>query len=112
MRLDIIMTRRGSDACGGTKVADVLMGWPVGSSHRKPHPFRIFVRDPQNVFGDSRISRDLDEHAELPGDAVDTGYRQDEAELWIRPHDDAFIYLVQEDNVERWPQDETPPGCA
>jgi hypothetical protein len=112
VRLDIIMTRRGPDACGGTKVADILMGWPLGSSHQKPHPFRIFVRDPHNVFGDSQISRGFDEDAELPGDAVDTGYRQDEAELWMRPHDDAFIYLVHEDKVEQWPHDETPPGCA
>ena len=112
VRLDIIMTRHGPDACGGTKVADVLIGWPLGSAAEQPNPFRIFVRDPYNVFGDSRISRGFDNDAELPADAVDTGYRQWEAELWMRPHDDAFIYLVHEDRVERWPHDATPPVCA
>lgn len=112
VRLDVIMTRRGPDACGGANVADILMGWPVGSSHQKPHPYRIFVRDPHNVFGDSRISRAFEEDTELPSDAVDTGYRQGGMELWMRRHDDAFIYLVDEDKVERWPNDDTPPGCA
>src|SRR5687767_13609908 len=62
LRLDIIMTRRGVDACGGTKVADVLMGWPLGSSHQKPRPSRIFVRDPHNVFREPSISEAFDEN--------------------------------------------------
>lgn len=112
VRLDIIMTRRGPNACGGMRVADVLMGWPLGSSHQNPHPARIFVRDPHNVLGDVRISDAFDGNAEVPDDALDTGYRQGDAELWMRPGDDAFIYLVYGDRVERWPHDATPTGCA
>jgi hypothetical protein len=111
VRLDVLMTRQGQDACGGTKAADVLMGWPLGSSHQKPHPYRIFVHDPDNVFGDLRISRAFEEDAKLPEDAIDTGYRQEGTELWMRPHDDAFIYLVSDERVERWPRDASPPVC-
>jgi len=112
VRLDILMTRRGPDACGGAKVANILMGWPLGSSHHKHRPYRTFVRDPENVFGDAEVADAFDDAAERPADAVDTGYRQEGAELWMRPDDDAFLYLVYADRVERWPYDASPTGCA
>lgn len=112
VRLDIIMTRRGPDACGGAKVADILIGWPLGSSHDEHRPYRIFIRDPENVFGDSETAAGFDADGERPADAVDTGYRQEGAELWMRPDDDAFLYLVYADRVERWPHDPNPVVCA
>ena len=111
VRLDYVMTRTGEGSCGGTGAADLLTGWPLGASHDH-RPFRIFVRDPDNIFEDRRTSDLFDEDADLPHDAVDTGFRQDEEELWMRPGDDAFVYLVRDDKVERWPLDRTPPGCA
>jgi hypothetical protein len=111
VRLDIIMTRRGPDSCGGSKVADILLGWPLGSSHAEHRPYRIFVRDPENVLGDSEIADAFDDGAELPAEAVDTGYRQEGAELWMQPGDDAYVYLVYADRVERWPHDGRPAGC-
>jgi hypothetical protein len=110
VRLDIVMTRRGTDACGGPNVADILMGWPLGSSHSH-RPYRIFLRDPHEVFGNPHVSGAFDDDAERPADAVDTGYRQNGAELWMRPNDDGFVYLVFADRVEQWPR-ATPPGCA
>ena len=112
VRLDIVMTRPWPDHCGGGDVADIVIGWPLGSSHDDRRPYRIFVRDPQNVLGDPQVSAAFDDDGELPADAVDTGYRQAEAELWMRPNDDAFVYLVFADRVERWPGDARPSGCA
>jgi hypothetical protein len=111
VHLDILMTRRGADSCGGPKAADILIGWPLGSSHHDHQPYRIFVRDPHNVLRDAETSSAFDDDAELPTDAVDTGYRQDGTELWMRPDDDAFVYLVLADRVERWPYDARPTGC-
>lgn len=112
VRLDVLMTRRGPDACGGANVADILMGWPLGKSHADHRAFRIFARDPANILHGPKISHAFDGDAELPADAIDTGFRQDEAELWMPPGDDAFVYLVYSDRTERWPHDPTPTGCA
>lgn len=111
VRLDVLMTRQGEEACGGSQVADILMGTPLG---RPPNASaaRIYIKDPTNVFGDDETSDAYEADAELPDDAGDSGYRQDGTELWITPDDDRFIYLVAEGSVERWPQDESPPGCG
>ena len=112
VRLDVIMTRQGADACGGERVADILMGWPLGESHARHRPSRIFVRDPNGVVADRQTSAAVDADAELPEDAVDTGYRQDGRALWMRPDDGSFVYLVSGDRVEAWPHDPIPSGCA
>jgi hypothetical protein len=114
VRLDILMRRQGDEACGGSRVADILMGWPLGRSHDKPRPHRIFVRDPSDVFGDEATSEAFVEDAELPKEATDTGFRQQEdgAQLWMVDGNDSFTYVVYEDRIERWPLDESPPGCA
>jgi hypothetical protein len=111
VRLDIVMTRRGKDACGGEKVADILMGTPLGRPH-DDSPARIYVKDPTNVFNDHETASAYDPDATLPEDASDSGYRQDGTEMWTVPEDDRFIYLVHEDNIEQWPLDPSPPGCS
>jgi hypothetical protein len=109
IRLDILMTRQGPDACGGDKVADILMGTPLGKpSDESP---RIYVKDPTNVFNDDATANAYDSAATLPDTARDSGYRQDGAEMWIVPEDDQFIFLVTGDNAERWPLDPSPAGC-
>jgi hypothetical protein len=112
VRLDVLMTRRGKDACGGERVADILMGWPLGQSHNGNRPFRIYVRDPEQVFVDRATSEAFDGDAKLPTDAVDTGYRQEGTALWMRPKDDSFLYLVMPKRVEAWPLAPQVPGCA
>jgi hypothetical protein len=96
------MTRQGKDACGGDRVADILMGTPLGKPH-DDSPARIYVKDPTNVFNDEETSGAYDSAASLPDDARDSGFRQSGMELWIVPNDDRFIYLVHEDMVERGP---------
>jgi hypothetical protein len=94
VRLDVLMTRQGKDACGGERVADILMGWPLGRSHHGHRPYRIYVRDPEQVISDAATSEAFEDDAELPADAVDTGFRQGRSALWMRPNDDSFVYLV------------------
>lgn len=112
VRLDVIMKREGENACGGPSVADVLMGWPLGGTHSH-RPFRIFVKDPNNVFGDEATSQAYDPNATLPEDAVRTAYSIDGASMWMRPWNSSFIYLMHApDEIERWPRDPSPPGCG
>ena len=111
VRLDILMTRQGKNACGGERVADIVMGTPLGQPPDSSSA-RIYIKDPGNVFQDDRTSQGYDPDANLPAVARDSGYRQDGAELWTVPDEPRYIYLVSDDHVERWPQDETPPGCG
>lgn len=110
VRLDILMTRQGADACGGSKVADILMGTPLGAPHSSSRA-RIYIKDPTGQFGMSEIQAGYEADADLPEDATDSGYRQKSSELWTVPDGDA-IYLVSEDQVERWPHVEAPPTCG
>src|SRR5438046_135349 len=55
VRLDYLMTRSGEGSCGGTRAADLLIGWPLGTSS-DGKGYRIYVRDPENVFHDEAVS--------------------------------------------------------
>lgn len=107
VRLDYVMTRSG--ACFDD-VDEILMGWPLGRT-RNHSDSRIYIRDPSQVSGVKSAS-DFDGDAVLPGEAADTGLRQDDGQLWMVPDDDTFIWLRSSENVERWPQERPVFGCA
>jgi hypothetical protein len=99
VRLDFAMTRRGGCFEG---VDDILIGWPLGTTHSH-HDYRIYLRDPGHLSGEeSGDGLQLD--ATLPGAAMNMGLRQENNELWLIPGDDEFIWLMNEDSIERWPQ--------
>ncbi|MFN2587831.1 MAG: hypothetical protein ABR613_06925 [Actinomycetota bacterium] len=110
VRLDVVMTRTGG--CYGGDTADLLLGWPLGSSSEGAS--RIYVRDPENAFGDAATSEAFRADAHLPSGARDTLLRHlyGPPQLWMVPGDDSFVYIVYQDHTERWPLDETPPGCG
>ena len=110
LRLDVIMTRQGEDACGGSSVADIVMADHLGEVVT-PTTARIYVKDPDNVFGDLKTSEGFDPDAELPESAGETNHMQDRAELWVMGDGEA-IYLHYGNHVERWPRDHSPPGCG
>lgn len=111
VRFDVLVTRRGEDSCGGERVADLLMGTPLGTSTKNSEP-RQFVRDPAGILVDRRTSQAFDPNARLPPGAKDTGFRQDGVELWMRPDRDGLAYLVDGDRVEAWPLGRAVAGCA
>jgi hypothetical protein len=112
VRLDVLMTRQGEDSCGGEEVADILMGQPLGTSTSESKS-QTFIRDPQQILTNRETSQAFDADAQLPAAAEDTGFHQDGLELWMRPRDHSFVYLVNEDGVEAWPQATGQiAGCA
>lgn len=73
---------------------------------------RQYVRDPAGVLPHAPLLEAYADDVELPGDAIDSGYRSPEGfELWFTDGDTA-AYVVTPDGVERWPRAQEPIGCA
>lgn len=70
-----------------------------------------YVRDPSGVLGREGVHRSYSADAQLPGTAVDTGYRLGEKHLWLS-HDKATAYVVTPKSTERWPAATKPILCA
>lgn len=111
VRLDVLTTVEGEDSCGGKAAGEIVMGVPLGRPTTKSSVVG-YIRDPEGVFGHRATSAAFDEDAELPAAAADTGYRQDDAALWMRPGNELFIYLVYEDHIEAWPRADHSSACA
>ena len=95
-------------------VVFLVVGAPVGAPFDLDDPaVRRYTRDPEGDL-DSRDAPNPppDLAAELPDDAVDTGFRLGDAALWIDDSDDAFVYVVDGEIVEAWPRDRRPHVCA
>jgi len=68
-----------------------------------------YVRDPLAELAD--YFRDsFQAHAELPRDAVDTGYRRGGQTLWLSG-DESLAFVGTADDVEVWPREIKPLGC-
>lgn len=71
----------------------------------------IFIRDPEGRFEGELYGRYRDD-AVLPDDAIDTGYRRAEDQLWLGDNGRA-LYVVTSDGTERWPRHrQGGPFCA
>jgi hypothetical protein len=89
----------------------IITGQSLGEPYTTAADSVSYVRDPEGVFGNAGLTAGFDADATLPDDAVDSGYRAGDAELWTVPDDPSGIYIVAGDTVERWPRGEDPP-CA
>lgn len=106
---------RGPGHCEWQSAVFLQLGWPLGSPISPPDDYRLFVRDPEGIFGpetDMQPLAMLDLDASLPGGAEDSGWRSGEIGLWFDPADDTVAYLVLPDHVERWPRLEPIYLCA
>lgn len=71
---------------------------------------RQYLRDPEHRLKSETVVP-YDGDVELPGDAVDTGYRREGDELWLSA-DETIAYLVTAGSVEAWPSPTDQVGCA
>jgi hypothetical protein len=111
VRIDVLADRRGPEHCGFQDARVIITGSPLGEPYTTSTDDVTYVRDPEGVYGVAELTAGFDPDAMLPDNAVDSGYRQRDTELWTVPGDESAIYVVSGDTIERWPAGEDPP-CA
>ncbi len=94
--------------CASDDVVLLHLGWPLGTP-QPGGPARQYIRDPSGkiVTGSGPFTA----NAEPPDSARSSGYRRGEAELWVGPDAEEFVYVVFDDRAERWPRMADPIGC-
>jgi len=70
-----------------------------------------FVADPEGVLNESHTAVAFDDDAELPADAVDTGYSREGKHLWLAA-DGRFAFVVNGETVQAWPALTDQAACA
>ena len=107
-----LRTIAGPDHCGWQSATMLFIGWPPGTAATTSASARMYVRDPQGVYGADTRER-LVRNATLPRDAKPTGYRLGPLELYLAPSDqDEAIYVVAPSGAERWPRVDPMRLCA
>lgn len=95
----VIMSSRGPEHCG----------WESATFLRVDG--HGYISDPQGVLGGRGFVAPFDADAELPSDAIDTGYQQQGRRLWLS-NDRLIAFVVTADRVEAWPSSTEEFGCA
>jgi hypothetical protein len=99
--------------CGLVGARALSLGDPPGSRMRDGGDALTYIRDPMNLLGDAATARAFDADADLPENAIDTGFRHRTGQqLWLAEDDLSAIYLVTPRSIERWPLDAQPPSCG
>jgi hypothetical protein len=110
LRIDVLAERSGAAHCGWEQASVMMAGRPLGSRYTTPEDAVEYVKDPNGVFGLRDLAQEFDPDAELPGGAVDTGFRRAGSALWHVPGDQTAVWVVAATGIERWPAGR-PPGC-
>jgi hypothetical protein len=111
-----VAVHRGSDHCDWDATVFMAVEWEENPlTELAPVPDGgggSYVRDPRSIgLSDHDVAMAFHTDAELPPDAVRTGYHADQVEMWVVPsHGYRTVFLVHGDEVERWPQVEVV-GC-
>jgi hypothetical protein len=107
----VVSTYPGADHCEWESAVFLHLGWPLGTKE-KINAGRQYVRDPKGLFPED-VSVPLDLDATLPADASYTGYHRGEAQLWLSASEaKEAVFIVQGNNVERWPRTTETIACA
>ena len=106
------------DADGNRVPTSIITSFP-GAEHCEWESVTYLIYEDQQFISDPRGVMDVpyvvpyDADTELPADAVETGYRHDDRDLWVSA-DGQVAYLAGSDRVEAWPKPDTtePVWCA
>ncbi len=91
----------GETHCDMDSALILAMRWPLDGGGTE-NDRRLFVRDPEGVFAEETVGS-FDADAELPDDAIPTGYAKGTGvELWLAD-DLSTAYAVDSGTVEAWP---------
>lgn len=100
-----VMSYRGAEHCDWQEIVFLALGEEADGV--------TYVRDAAGEL-DRWLQGTFSSDAVLPARATNTGYRRDGRELWVVPSREAafLVSLTDATDVERWPAEETPIGCA
>jgi hypothetical protein len=113
----VIESYRGPEHCNWDSVIFLEAAWPPGSMiddvvYDDPGSTpRIFLRDEIGRFAEYDRGT-FRANAVLPPDAQASGLRRGAWSLWTAGSAPSYVFLVSEENVERWPEGVDLPGCA
>jgi hypothetical protein len=108
VRVDVLFERTGSAHCYQEDTRVLVTGDPLGSRYTDTSDSIEYVRDPNQSYGQEELSNGFAELDALPADAIDTGFRLLDRELWTSPDDPYAIYIRDAEGVERWPRGVVP----
>jgi hypothetical protein len=109
---DVIVSYRGAGHCDWESAVFLELAWPVGHPQPTFAGKRLYVRDADGRFADN-LESTFEDDATLPAEARFSGYRRDDAELWISPSEaHTEVYIVRGERVERWPRAREVIACA
>jgi hypothetical protein len=107
----VISARDYLGTCNWETALFLEVGWPLGTVADTPDTTRLFVRDPDGIFADAE-SVAFEAQAELPVDAINTGFHRGTWELWTSATiADKAAFLVNGNTVEKWPLLVSTPEC-
>jgi hypothetical protein len=109
VRVDVVFEALGDAHCDFDDARYLLTGDPLGARFSTTAPPIEYVRDPTGAYVSDFLPDGFAEFPELPGDAVDSGFRLRDRELWTSPSDPAAIFIKDSQGVERWPRGNLPP---
>jgi len=110
LRIDVLAERSGPDHCGWQEASVIIAGRPIGSRYSNQVDTAEYVKDLKRVFGLPALAEAFDPNAQVPRDAVDTGFRRGGTALWHVPGDETAVWVVAATHTERWPAAK-PPVC-
>jgi hypothetical protein len=106
--VDVLFERTGSAHCYQEDTRVLVTGDPLGSRYTDTSDSIEYVRDPNQSYGQEELSNGFAELDALPADAIDTGFRLLDRELWTSPDDPDAIYIRDAEGAERWPRGVVP----
>jgi hypothetical protein len=101
VRTEVVVSSPGPGHCGWQRTVFLTLG---------PDKAQYF-RDPHGDLAEYSVVP-FDPDANLPADAVDTGFHTDEWHLYTIPSGRAVFIRTKDGTVERWPRATEPIGCA
>ncbi|GIH10523.1 hypothetical protein Rhe02_85900 [Rhizocola hellebori] len=103
-------TIAGPSHCAWENVVMMHLGWPLGTVSQTSAEARQFIRDPGGIL-EQGFREKLALHTTLPFDALATGYRSGELQLWLAPSAPESVFLRVGDDVEQWPRAKNMIAC-
>lgn len=110
IRIDVLAERTGPEHCDWEETRVLITGSPLGSRYVNSTSDIEYVRDPDGQYGVPEFVEGFQILESLPSDAIDTGFRHGDRQLWLSPSDPNAVYIQDGQTVERWPEG-TVPGC-